>query len=196
MTTQLSDSTLEQLFTEARTVHAFMPVEVSDSKIQALYDLCKWGPTAFNSQPARFIFVKSPEAREKLKPALMAGNVPQMESAAATVIVAYDSEFYEHLPQQFPNYEAKAIFENNAEAAYATAFRNSSLQGGYLILAARALGLDSGAMSGFDPKKINDTFFPDGRFKVNFLLNIGIADSKGIHPRGPRLRFDEAAQIL
>lgn len=196
MTTQLNHAVLEQLFTQARTVHAFKPEAVSDEKIQALYDLAKWGPTAFNSQPARFVFVKSSEAKEKLLPALGPGNVPQVQSAAVTVIIAQDSKFFEHLPEQFPAYDAKPIFEANPDMAAAAAFRNSSLQGAYLILAARALGLDSGAMSGFDPQKVNEAFFPDGRYKVNFLLNIGIADPAGIHPRGPRLAFKDAAQIV
>ena len=196
MTTQLSNAALEQLFTQARTVHAFKPEAVSDEKIQVLYDLAKWGPTAFNSQPARFIFVKSAEAKEKLKPALGPGNVPQVESAAVTVIIAQDTKFFEHLPEQFPAYDAKPLFEANPDMSAAAAFRNSSLQGAYLIMAARALGLDSGAMSGFDPQKVNEAFFPDGRYKVNFLLNIGVADPAGIHPRGPRLAFKDAAKIV
>lgn len=196
MTTQLSNAALEQLFTQARTVHAFKPEAVSDEKIQVLYDLAKWGPTAFNSQPARFIFVKSAEAKEKLKPALGPGNVPQVESAAVTVIIAQDTKFFEHLPEQFPAYDAKPLFEANPDMSAAAAFRNSSLQGAYLIMAARALGLDSGAMSGFDPQKVNEAFFPDGRYKVNFLLNIGVADPAGIHPRGPRLAFKDAAKII
>ncbi|MFM7027038.1 MAG: malonic semialdehyde reductase, partial [Limnohabitans sp.] len=151
---------------------------------------------AFNAQPARYVFVRSAEAKARLRPALSAGNVAQTDAAAVTVIVAQDSRFYEHLPEQFPAYDAKPLFEGNAALAEATAFRNSSLQGAYLILAARALGLDSGAMSGFNPQAVNDAFFPDGRFKVNFLLNIGVADPAGVYPRAPRLAFDEVAQIL
>ena len=196
MTTQLSDAALNQLFLEARSVHAFKPEKISAEKIHALYDLAKWGPTAFNGQPARYIFIQSQEAKDKLKPALGPTNIPQVESAAVTVIIASDSKFYDHLPEQFPAYDAKPLFESNADIAAAAAFRNSSLQGDDLILAARALGFDSGAMSGFDPQVVNQAFFPDGRYKVNFLLNIGIADPAGVYPRGPRLAFDQVATIL
>ena len=192
----LSDATLDQLFRQARTVHAFKPEAVSDATLRQLYELFKWGPTAFNGQPGRYVFVKSAEAKAKLMPALSPGNVPQVESAAATVIVAYDTRFPEHLPTQFPGYDAKAVFDANPAIVEPAAFRNSSLQGAYLILAARALGLDSGAMSGFNPQAVNDAFFPDGRFKVNFLLNIGVADPAGVYPRAPRLAFEEAAQIV
>lgn len=192
----LSDAALDQLFRTARTVHAFKPVAVADDKIRQLYDLLKWGPTAFNAQPARYVFVKSEEAKAKLLPALMPGNVPQVQSAAVTVIVAHDTRFHEHLPSQFPGYDAKAVFDANPAMVEPAAFRNSSLQGAYLILAARALGLDCGAMSGFNPQAVNDAFFADGRYKANFLLNIGVADPAGIHPRAPRLAFEEAAQIL
>ncbi len=192
----LSDAALDQLFRQARTVHAFKPEAVSDDTIRQLYELLKWGPTAFNGQPARYVFVKSEQAKAKLMPALSPGNVPQVQSAAVTVIVAYDTRFPEHLPSQFPGYDAKAVFDANPAIVEPAAFRNSSLQGAYLILAARALGLDSGAMSGFNPQVVNEAFFTDGRFKVNFLLNIGVADSAGVYPRAPRLAFDEVAQIV
>lgn len=192
----LPDAALDQLFREARTVHAFKPVPVSDELIQRLYELLKWGPTAFNAQPARYVFLRSPEARERLVPALSAGNVAQTRAAGVTVIVAQDSRFHEHLPSQFPAYDAKPLFEADPALAEATALRNSSLQGAYLILAARALGLDSGAQSGFDPAKVNAEFFPDGRFKANFIINLGMADPTGIHPRGPRLAFEDVARIL
>jgi len=192
----LDDAALDQLFRQARTVHAFTKTSVSDSTIRQLYDLLKWGPTAFNAQPARYVFVKSAEAKAKLIPALMPGNVPQVESAAVTVIVAQDTRFHEHLPTQFPGYDAKPLFDANPAMAEATATRNSSMQGAYLILAARALGLDSGAMSGFNPQAVNEAFFPDGAYKANFLINLGVADPAGVHPRGPRLSFEEAAQIL
>lgn len=194
--TSLSDATLDQLFRQARTVHAFKPEAVSDDTLRQLYDLFKWGPTAFNGQPGRYVFLKSAEAKAQLMPALSPGNVPQVQSAAVTVIVAYDTRFPEHLPTQFPGYDAKAVFDANPAIVEPAAFRNSSLQGAYLILAARALGLDSGAMSGFNPQAVNDAFFPDGRYKVNFLLNLGVADPAGVYPRAPRLAFDEAAQIL
>ena len=192
----LSDTALDQLFRQARTVHAFKPVPVPDDTIHQLYDLLKWGPTAFNAQPARYVFVKSAEAKARLMPALSPGNVPQVQSAAVTVIVAYDTRFPEHLPTQFPGYDAKAVFDANPAIVEPAALRNSSLQGAYLIQAARALGLDSGAMSGFNPQAVNEAFFPDGRFKANFLLNIGVADPAGVYPRAPRLAFDEVAQIV
>jgi len=196
MKPSLNQAAMAQLFTDAHTVHGFKPDAVSDEQIKALYDLFKWAPTAFNAQPARFVFIKSQEGKDKLKPALMPGNVPQVQSAAVTVIVAYDTQFFEHLPKQFPAYDAKPLYDSNPVAAESVAFRNSSLQGAYLIMAVRALGLDCGAMSGFDPQKVNEAFFPDGRFKANFLLNIGVADAAGIYPRGPRLEFSEVAKII
>ncbi len=192
----LSDTALDQLFRHAQTVHAFRPEPVSDDTLKALYDLLKWAPTAFNAQPGRYVFIKSEAAKARLLPALMAGNVPQVQSAAATVIVAQDSRFFEHLPTQFPAYDAKPLFEGNAALAESTAFRNSSLQGAYLIMAARSLGLDVGVMSGFDAAKVNAEFFPDGRWRANFLINLGVADPAGIYPRAPRLAFGEVAQIL
>lgn len=192
----LSDSALDQLFRSARTAHAFRPDPVPDATLHALYDLLKWGPTAFNAQPARFVFVCSPEAKARLQPTLSPGNVAQTMAAPVTVIVAQDTQFYDHLATQFPAYNAKPMFEANPAMAEATASRNSSLQGAYLILAARALGLDAGPQSGFNADLLNQTFFPDGRFKANFLVNLGLADAAATHPRGPRLSFDEAAQIL
>lgn len=198
MTTRpaLPDNALDQLFRHARTVHAFKPEPVSDDAIRALYDLLKWGPTAFNAQPARFVFVRSAEAKARLAPALSGGNKAQTLAAGVTVIVAHDTRFYEHLPAQFPAYDAKPIFEGNAEVAQATAFRNGSLQGAYLVLAARALGLDAGPQSGFNAELVDQTFFPDGRWRTNFLVNLGVADQAGTFARGPRLPFDEVAQIL
>jgi len=192
----LSDASLKQLFTEARTANGFKNVPISDATLHALYDLLKWGPTAFNAQPARYVFVRSDAAKEKLKPALSAGNVAQTLAASVTVIVAQDTRFYEHLPTQFPAYNAKPLFEGNAALAEATATRNSSLQGAYLILAARSLGLDAGPQSGFNPDAVNQAFFPDGRYQVNFLVNLGVADPAGIRPRNARLAFNEVAQIL
>ena len=191
----LSEASLDQLFRQARTVHAFQPVAVPDETIHQLYDLLKWGPTAFNAQPARYVFVKSAEAKARLMPALSPGNVPQVQSAAVTVIVAHDSRFAEHLPTQFPGYDAKAVFDANPAMVEPTAFRNSSLQGAYLILAARALGLDCGAMSGFNAQAVNEAFFPDGRWKANFLINLGWGDASGNRPRGPRLAFEEAVVL-
>jgi 3-hydroxypropanoate dehydrogenase len=194
----LPQAALQQLFLDARTVHAFQPVPIPDATLHALYDLLKWGPTAFNGQPARYVFVRSAEAKEKLKPTLSPGNVAQTLGSGVTVIVAQDTRFFEHLPEQNPAYNAKPLFEGEKNAALAetTAFRNSTLQGAYLILAARALGLDAGPQSGFDAVAVNQAFFPDGRFKVNFMVNLGMADPAGTYPRGPRLAFDVAAQIL
>ena len=192
----LPDASLRQLFTEARTANGFKNVPISDATLHTLYDLLKWGPTAFNAQPARYVFVRSDAAKERLKPALSTGNVAQTLAASVTVIVAQDTRFYEHLPTQFPAYDAKPLFEGNATLAEATATRNSSLQGAYLILAARSLGLDAGPQSGFNPDAVNQAFFPDGRYKVNFVVNLGVADPAGIRPRNARLAFNEVAQIL
>ena len=183
MKPSLNNEALNQLFTEARTIHVFQPSTISDEQIKALYNLMKWAPTAFNGQHGRFIFLRSAAAKDRLKPALSPNNIPQVDSAAVTVIVAYDSQFYEHLPKLFPAFDAKPIYENNADLSHENGFRNSALQGAFLIMAVRALGLDCGAMSGFDAAKVNAIFFPDGRHQVNFLLNIGIADPQGLYPR-------------
>lgn len=196
MTAPLNKAALDQIFYEAHSAHAFKKSELSDAQIKEIYDLFKWAPTAFNAQPTRLVFVRSGEAKAKLLPTLSPGNVPQVESAAVTVIVAYDTQFFNHLPVQFPVYDAKPIFENNPALTEEAAFRNSSMQGGYLITAVRALGFDCGAMSGFDAKAVNAAFFPDGHFKANFLLNIGVADPAGVYPRNPRLSFEDAAIVL
>jgi nitroreductase len=192
----ISDSALDQIFRTARTAHAFAPVPVPDQTLHALHDLLRWGPTSMNCQPARFVFVKSAAAKERLKPALSPGNVAQTMAAPVTVIVGGDSRFYEHLPVQFPAYDARPMFEKDAALAQAAAFRNGTLQGAYLIIAARALGLDCGPMSGFQAAAVDAAFFPDGRYKSNFLVNLGVADPSGTHPRGPRLDFATAAQIV
>lgn len=192
----LHDSALDQLFRQAHTAHAFGPEPVSDAQLHALYDLLKWGPTAFNGQPARYVFVRSAEAKARLKETLSPGNVAQTMAAPVTALVACDSRFYEHLPTQFPVYDAKPLFEGNAAMAQGTAQRDAALQGAYLILAARALGLDAGPMAGFNAQAVNEQFFPDGRHRVQFMVNLGVADPAGIMPRGPRLAFDQVAQIL
>jgi nitroreductase len=192
----LPDAALDQIFRAAHTAHGFRADPIPDATLHALYDLLKWGPTSFNCQPGRYVFVRSPEAKERLKPALSPSNLPQTMAAPVTVIIAGDAQFFDHLPSQFPAYDARPIFAGNAAVAHSTAFRNSSLQGAYLIIAARALGLDCGAMSGFDPAKVDAEFFPDGRNKTNFLVNLGVADPAAIHPRNPRLDFSVAAQIL
>lgn len=192
----VSTEVLKQAFTEARTFNKFTDQPVSEATLRELYDLFKWAPTSMNSQPARLVFLTSAEAKQKLAPALSPGNLDKTLAAPVTVIIAQDSRFFDHLPTQFPAYDAKPMFEANAALADATAFRNSSLQGAYLIIAARLLGLDSGAMSGFDPAKVNEAFFADGKYKVNFLLNLGYGDASGNYPRGPRLSFEEVAEIL
>jgi nitroreductase len=196
MTTALAQAALEQSFSQARTFNKFSAQPVSDETLHQLYELCKWGPTSMNTQPARFVFVRTPEGKEKLKQALSPGNVDKTMGAPVTVIVAMDTQFFEHLPEQFPAMNAKPIFEGNAALADATAFRNSSLQGAYLIIAARQLGLDCGPMSGFDAARLNETFFPDGRLKANFLINLGYGDASANYPRGPRLPFEKAATLL
>ncbi|MBL8398451.1 MAG: malonic semialdehyde reductase [Candidatus Accumulibacter sp.] len=187
---------LGQLFSLARTHNGFTPDPIPEATLRHLYDLMKWGPTSMNCQPARLLFVRSREAKERLAATLAPSNVDKTLAAPVTVIIASDSRFYDHLPSQFPAYDAKPMFEGNAGLASDTAFRNSSLQGGYLILAARALGLDCGPMSGFDAGKLNAAFFPDGRYRVNFLCNLGMGDPTKLYPRGPRLSFEEACQIV
>ena len=193
--TALAPAALAQLFTEARTHNGFRPDPIPEATLRQLYDLLKWGPTSMNCQPARFVFVTTAAGKARLKPALSPGNLDKTMAAPATVIVASDSRFYEHLPTNFPAYDAKPMFEANAELAASTAFRNGTLQGAYLMLAARALGLDCGPMSGFDAGKVDAEFFPDGRFKANFLCNLGIGDASKLYPRGPRFSFEEACRI-
>jgi 3-hydroxypropanoate dehydrogenase len=191
----LSTNALGQLFVHARTHNGFTSEPVPEATLRRLYDLMKWGPTSMNCQPARLVFVTTPEGKARLAPALSPGNLDKTLAAPATVIIATDSRFYEHLPTMFPAYDARPMFEANAELAASTAFRNGTLQGAYLIVAARALGLDCGPMSGFDAGKVNAAFFPDGRCQANFLCNLGIGNPAAVHPRGQRLSFEEACQI-
>ncbi|MEG3767486.1 malonic semialdehyde reductase [Alteromonas sp. 14N.309.X.WAT.G.H12] len=196
MKTALTENALAQLFTQAHTHTSWLDKAIPEKVLHQLYDLVKVGATSANCSPARFVFITSTEGKEKLKPCLSSGNVAQTMSAPCTVIVAYDEKFYEHLPTLFPYADAKSWFTSSPEAAFETAMRNSSMQGAYLISAARALGLDTGAMSGFDPQQLNDTFFCDTTWKVNFLLNIGYGDDKQVHNRLPRLSFEQACQLL
>lgn len=191
----LSENALDQLFREARTVNAWLPKPVDDTLLRQIFSLAILGPTSANSSPGRFVFVKTPEAKQKLKPALSAGNVEKTMAAPVTVIVGMDLAFYEHLPKLFPHADARSWFAGNDEAIRATAQRNSSLQGAYIIMAARALGLDAGPMSGFDAVKVDDAFFAGTTIKSNFLVNLGYGDRSKLHPRNPRLSFDEAARI-
>lgn len=196
MNTPLTDAALDQLFRNARSLHAYSDQPVTDDTLRALYDLLKWGPTAFNAQPARYVFLRSAEAKARLAPLLMPANQKKTLAAPVTVIVAQDLDFPARLPEQFPAYDAKAVFDGNAALTEATAFRNSSLQGAYLMLAARALGLSAGPMSGFDAAKVDAEFFPGGRVRSNFIVNLGYGDLAKATSRGPRLAFAEAAQIL
>ncbi|AMJ56442.1 MULTISPECIES: malonic semialdehyde reductase [Stenotrophomonas] len=190
-----NDAALDQLFRTARTHNAFQDRPVEDSQLRALYDLLKWAPTSANTSPARFVFVKSAEAKQKLAPALSEGNLAKTLAAPVTAIIGFDLDFHEKLPYLFPHTDAKAWFDGPREGRHEAAFRNGSLQGAYLILAARALGLDAGPMSGFDPAKVDEAFFAGTTIKSNFLVNLGYGDPSGIFPRLPRLSFDEAARI-
>ena len=193
----LSDAALDQLFRSARTYSSFTSRPVTEDTLRALYDLTKFGPTAVNAQPARIVFVTSQEGKARLKPALAAGNVDKTMAAPVTAIVAYDLHFYEHLAETFPHApQARSWYEGNEAAIRATVQRNGSLQGAYLILAARALGLDCGPMSGFDNAAVDREFFPDGRWGSNFLCNLGYGDSSTLFPRQHRLPFDVACRIV
>ena len=192
----ISDDDLDAIFRDARTHSSWTDEPVSDIILHALYDLVKYGPTSANCLPMRLVFVRSPEAKEKLRPTLSPGNVDKTMSAPVTAIIAYDTKFYDHLPKLYPPADARSWFAGDPAKAEEAAFRNSSLQGGYLIIAARALGLDCGPMSGFEKDKLNAAFFPDGRFKVNFLCNLGYGSGENMHPRLPRLDFTEACEVV
>ena len=190
----LPDATLDQLFRTARTYRAWRDQSVSDETLRAIYELMKWGPTSSNCSPARIVFVKTLAAKERLKPALDAGNVNQTMAAAATAIVAYDLEFYIRMAVLSPSTDVSTFVEHPA-LTLETAMRNGSLQGAYLILAARAMGLDCGPMSGFDNAKVDATFFPGGSVKSNFLCNLGYGNPEKLRLRAPRLSFEEACRI-
>ena len=192
----ISDDALDTIFRKARTHNRWQDKPVSPALLMAIYDLMRWGPTTANTSPARIVFVVSKSAKERLRPHLSPGNADKTMAAPTTAIIAYDLDFAERLPFLFPHEpNAKSWFNDRAFGETA-AFRNSSIQGGYFIIAARALGLDCGPMSGFDNAGVDREFFPDGRIKSNFLCNIGYGDPSGLFPRNPRLAFDEACQIL
>jgi 3-hydroxypropanoate dehydrogenase len=193
---KVSDECLNQLFLEARTHWVWRPEPVPIELLKEAYNLARFGPTSANSSPARFVFLTTPEEKERLRPALSPGNVEKTMTAPVTVIVAWDTEFHEKLPQLFPARDMRSIFAGNAALLHETAFRNGTLQGAYLMIAARGLGLDCGPMSGFDQPKVNAEFFPDGKWKANFLCNIGYGDPSKLFPRNPRLSFDEACRVL
>jgi 3-hydroxypropanoate dehydrogenase len=196
MITALNTSALDQLFDQARTHNFWLDSPVSDDLLASVYQHMKWAPTSANSSPARFIFVKSTAAKAKLSPALSEANREKTMAAPVTVIVASDFSFYEKLPQLFPHTDAKSWFLGNQTLIDSTAHRNGTLQGAYFILAARALGLDCGPMSGFDNAQIDAQFFSGTSIKSNFLINLGYGDTEKLFPRSPRLSFSEACQIL
>jgi 3-hydroxypropanoate dehydrogenase len=209
MTNQLNEEGLDLLFRQARTHNAWLDKPVSDDILRQLYDVMKWGPTSANCSPARMLFLRTPEAKQRLLPALAPGNVEKTKTAPVTAIIGYDGKFYEQLPKLFPHVDARSWFVDTPELAEVTARRNSSLQGAYFMLAARALGLDCGPMSGFDQAKVDHEFFPaekrmnfeceyfpDSHIKTNFLCNLGYGDKAKLLPRSPRLDFDEACKFL
>ena len=188
--------TTERLFTEARTQNGYRPTPVSDATLRALYDLLKWGPTSANCSPARFLFVRTAEAKVRLIACLNPGNVQKVREAPVTAIIGMDMAFHDKLPFLFPHANARAWFEGNEAKIAETAFRNSSLQGGYFILAARALGLDCGPMSGFDAAKMDAAFWAGTTVKTNFICTLGEGDPAKVLARNPRLSFDEACRLV
>lgn len=195
MAEALNAEALDTLFREARSHNGWQDRPVSDELLHQLYDLMKWGPTGANSCPARIVFVKSDEAKQRLKPSLAEGNVEKSMTAPVVAIIAMDLEFYEKLPKLFPHTDAKSWFEGKQQKIQDSAHRDASLQGAYLMLAARSLGLDCGPMSGFDNAKLDEAFFPDGKIKSIFICAMGYGDESKLYPRGPRLDFDEACRI-
>jgi 3-hydroxypropanoate dehydrogenase len=207
----IDDRARDVLFREARSHYAWLDRPVTDETLREVYDLMKWGPTSANAMPARFVFLRTPRAKERLRPALAAGNVQKTMTAPVTVIIAYDLKFYDKLPKLFPHSPAmRNLFADTPDLVTATARRNSSLQGAYFIVAARAIGLDCGPMSGFDNSKVDEEFFgvgrecegcdqeffPEGHVRSNFLCNVGYGDGSKLSPRGPRLAFEEACSLL
>jgi 3-hydroxypropanoate dehydrogenase len=197
MTDRLGEAALKQLFTEARTHNAWQKKDVPDSVLREMVDLMKMGPTSANCLPARVIFLKSDAAKKRIAPFLSEQNRAKSMSAPVCAVIGHDTQFYEHLPRLFPhNQTARTWFEGKPEVIQATVMRNGSLQGAYLMLAARALGLDCGPMSGFDNAGVDKEFFPDGRVKSNFVCNFGYGDPAGLFERSPRFAFDEIAKIV
>jgi 3-hydroxypropanoate dehydrogenase len=195
---RVDDQCIDVVLRTARTQNGYLPKPVTDDQLREIYDLMKLGPTSANCSPARFVFVRTPESKARLLPALSAGNQDKTKQAPVRVIMGYDTKFYELLPTRLFTHrpEMKDPYEKNAELAETVAFRNSTLQGAYFMLAARMLGLDVGGMSGFDNKKVDAEFFPDGRIKSNFLINVGHGDPSKVMPKLPRLTFEEACTLL
>jgi len=194
--TPISQEALNQLFYEARTHSTWLPEPVPVELLRKAYELARLGPTSANGSPARSVYLTTPGTKALLKPVLASGNLDKTMAAPVTVIIAWDTEFHEYLPKLFPHADMRSYFVGNKPLIEESAFRNSSLQAAYFILAARALGLDCGPMSGFDADKLNVAFFPDGKWKVNLLCNLGYGDPSKLHPRNPRLNFEDAAVIL
>jgi 3-hydroxypropanoate dehydrogenase len=196
MSHAIADAALDQLFRTARTQNAWTPEPVSTTLLQAVYDLARMGPTSANCSPARFVFLTTAQAKETLKPFLLPGNVAKVMTAPVTVIIGHDLAFYENLPRLFPHTDARAWFVGNDALIQSTAFRNGTLQGAYFMMAARALGLDCGPMSGFDNAGVDKAFFANSQIKSNFICAIGHGDPKALFARSPRLSFEEACQVL
>jgi 3-hydroxypropanoate dehydrogenase len=196
MGTPVDDAALDSIFRVARTQNKWLDKPVSNDQLLALYELMRWGPTSANCFPVRLVFVTSKVAKERLKPLVLEGNRQKVMTAPATAIIGYDTRFYEWLPRLFPHADARAWFVDKPEFAAATAFRNSSLQGAYFIIAARALGLDCGPMSGFDNEAVDRVFFPGGRIRSNFICAIGYGDPAGVFARLPRPEFSEVCSIV
>jgi 3-hydroxypropanoate dehydrogenase len=192
----INDAALDVVFRSARTYNAFEDRAVSATLIQAVYDLMKWGPTSANCSPARFVFVTSKKGKERLRPHLSPGNLEKTMSAPCCVVIGHDLDFYEKLPQLFPHTDAKSWFVGNAALIETTAFRNATLQGAYFMIAARALGLDCGPMSGFDNAGVDKEFFAGTKIKSNFLCNLGYGTSENLFARSPRLSFAEACEVV
>lgn len=192
----LSPEAMAQLFTAARTHNGWLDKEVPDELLARAVDYAKWGPTSANCSPMRIVFVRSPEAKARLAPAMSKGNLDKTMAAPATAIIAYDLDFLDHLPHLYPAADARSWFAGNDELIHETAFRNGSLQAGYFILALRAVGLDAGPMSGFDKAKVDAAFFAGTNVKSNFLINIGYGDASKLYPRGPRFAFEDIARIV
>ena len=194
---RIADTALDQIFMNAHTANSFSDEAVPPELLRQVYEVARMGPTSMNTQPTRYVFLTSQASRDRLLPALMPGNLDKTRVAPVTVIVATDTRFHEHMPKVWHRPGAKEMFEGNAALSASTATRNGTLGGAYFIIAARALGLECGPMSGFDIAKVNAEFFPDGRWEANFLINIGFRDTKNeVFPRNPRLEFDEACQAL
>ena len=196
MSEAVNQSARDTLFTTARTHNGWLDRKISDATLHEMYDLLKMGPTSANCSPARFVFIRTPEGKERLRPALSGGNLQKTLSAPVTAIVAWDPQFYDRLPELFPHGDARSWFTSSPEMAYETAFRNSAMQAAYLLFACRALGLDTGPMSGFDRDIVDATFFADSGYRSTLLVNIGYGEEGKLFGRLPRLAYDEACQLL